>query len=128
MEQVFVNLIMTPLISAGGGTLTIRAYLRDSTNTWEAWPGIAKATCSKSAKGPDRGIEDGGPEIPQEILDKIFDPFSRTRARGRGDRVGLAVLKIITLHNGASRSQTGRMVTGQSNSFLKLEQPSALSN
>ncbi|MCX7905541.1 MAG: ATP-binding protein [Elusimicrobiales bacterium] len=44
-------------------------------------------------------IEDTGPGIPQEVLDKLFTPFFTTKARGTG--LGLAVVKkVIERHKG----------------------------
>jgi signal transduction histidine kinase len=44
-------------------------------------------------------IEDTGPGIPKDILDKIFAPFFTTKARGTG--LGLAVVKkVIDRHKG----------------------------
>lgn len=44
-------------------------------------------------------IEDTGPGIPQEVLEKLFTPFFTTKARGTG--LGLAVVKkVIERHKG----------------------------
>jgi len=44
-------------------------------------------------------IEDTGPGIPKDVLDKLFTPFFTTKARGTG--LGLAVVrKVIERHKG----------------------------
>lgn len=54
-------------------------------------------------------VEDTGPGIPPEVIDRIFEPFVSTKAVGRG--LGLAtVFGIIDIHNGgiAIRSELGK--------------------
>ncbi len=46
-------------------------------------------------------IENNGPKIPSEVVDKIFDPFFSTKKRGEGTGLGLHIVKrIIDNHNG----------------------------
>lgn len=54
---------------------------------------------------PDRyvrmAIEDNGPGIPVEIVDKIFDPFFTTKDKTEGTGLGLAVVHgIVKSHRG----------------------------
>jgi PAS domain S-box-containing protein len=49
-------------------------------------------------------IEDDGPGIPPEIVDKIFDPFFSTKDKTEGTGLGLAVVHgIIRSHKGGLR-------------------------
>ncbi len=44
-------------------------------------------------------VSDSGPGIPDEIKDKIFDPYITTSRKGTG--LGLAITKnIVTAHHG----------------------------
>ena len=46
-------------------------------------------------------IENNGPKIPHEVVNKIFDPFFSTKKRGEGTGLGLHIVKkIIDAHNG----------------------------
>ena len=96
LRQVAINLIL----NAGGampegGTLQVR-----------------------TEAGPDRTIkisfQDTGCGIPQESLEKIFEPFYTTKARGTG--LGLAITRqIVEMHHGditiKSEAGTGTTVT-----------------
>src|SRR5574338_1204909 len=80
MEIVFVNLINNAIEAISGvGTITIDAYEDKSSVTIE--------------------IEDSGPGINQENINKIFEPLFTTKATGTG--LGLPSCKnIIERHSG----------------------------
>ncbi|MCA9113413.1 MAG: hypothetical protein KDA52_25965, partial [Planctomycetaceae bacterium] len=51
-------------------------------------------------------VIDSGPGIPQELRDKVFDPYFTTRSTGTG--MGLAICeKIVRQHNGVVEFETG---------------------
>jgi two-component system sensor histidine kinase HydH len=50
-------------------------------------------------------VEDGGPGIPAENMEKVFDPFFTTRERGTG--LGLAIVRtIVENHRGEIRVES----------------------
>jgi signal transduction histidine kinase len=87
--QACLNLLLNAIDAMGnGGSLTVRLYRRDD------WLHIA--------------FSDTGPGIPDEIADKIFNPFFTTKPHGTG--LGLAkVFSIMESHHGRVDvlSQTG---------------------
>ncbi len=47
------------------------------------------------------GIQDNGPGIPPEIINKLFDPFFTTKPVGKGTGLGLSICyQIIEKHKG----------------------------
>ena len=92
-RQVLVNMILNAVQAMPtGGKLTINAREKD--------------------KFLEVEIADTGCGIPQEVMDKIFDPLFTTRAKGTG--LGLAVCKaIIDRHQGhiEVESEVGKKTT-----------------
>jgi PAS domain S-box-containing protein len=89
LEQVFTNLFNNALeaMNKNGGTLGVRIAL-DTTI-----PNNHQVTIT---------VSDSGPGIPEEIREKIFEPFVTTNKKGTG--LGLAITKnIITAHRGSIR-------------------------
>jgi two-component system NtrC family sensor kinase len=95
IEQVFINFFMNAIEAIQGqGQVSVRSY-KDEDNH-----GIVVE------------IEDSGMGIPQEHLERIFEPFFSTKPKGTG--LGLAVnYGIIQKHGGQIRisSQPGRGTT-----------------
>lgn len=83
IKQVFVNLIFNALQAfPEGGSVVIRAAKVSLDSPWVSYE-----------------VEDNGPGIEKEPLNRIFEPFFSTRQRGSG--LGLAIVKkIIDLHGG----------------------------
>jgi len=90
LQEAFVNLIQNAIDAMPeGGTLTLRTYLEDNRVAVE--------------------IQDTGKGIPEEIREKIFDPFYSTRHEGVG--LGLSIAyRIIREHGGDIRvtSEVGK--------------------
>ena len=82
LNQVLVNLIVNASQSmSGGGKIT-----------------VSTRSCDKHIY---LTVEDNGPGINQEVLEKIFVPFFTTKDVGQGTGLGLPVVHgIITSHSG----------------------------
>ncbi len=58
-------------------------------------------------------IQDNGPGIPSEIMDKIWDPFFTTKPQGEGTGLGLGIVKnIVESHKGKiyCQSESGKTI------------------
>lgn len=87
LDQVFTNLISNALdaMTVTGDTLAVRAVMN---NEIVGHPQI------------EISVSDNGPGIPDDIRDRIFEPFVTTRKQGTG--LGLAITKqIVTAHKGS---------------------------
>jgi two-component system sensor histidine kinase AtoS len=80
IQEVIVNLIQNAIDAMPkGGRITIRSYLEENRSVIE--------------------ISDTGKGIPQEIREKMFDPFYSTRHEGVG--LGLSIVyRIVREHGG----------------------------
>jgi hypothetical protein len=92
------------------GTLTIRLTLMDDRGAG-ALPDDVEA-----GRGPfvKLSVSDNGHGIPDEIKDRIFDPFFSTKKRGEGTGMGLAVSHGIVKRFGGAitiESQLGQGAT-----------------
>ena len=67
---------------------------------------LAVTTSSSDGKIIIR-LQDNGPGIPPENLDKIFEPFFSTKAPGEGTGLGLYIARdIVTQANGTIRAES----------------------
>jgi signal transduction histidine kinase len=82
LKQVFLNLVLN-----AGQAMESGGHLWIATR----WDGDAVVV----------RVEDDGPGIPPEILDRIFDPFFTTKKVGEGTGLGLGIAyQIIRAHGG----------------------------
>ena len=87
MQQVFLNLFLNAFQAmADGGTLTI----------------TTGRVFRQGREYVSIDVDDTGPGIPPQILEKIFTPFFTTKAQGTG--LGLPICsKLIKMHDGDIR-------------------------
>jgi signal transduction histidine kinase len=72
----------------------------------------------RSPRGVDIRVEDNGPGIPDEIKDKIFQPFFTTRPAGQGTGLGLSLsYDIMKAHGGEIRVES-KLESGTTFSLL----------
>lgn len=88
IEQVLINLFVNAIHHMrSGGELKV-------------------TTCYNAPKKEERSVtvvvEDTGPGIPEEMLDKVFDPFFTTRRARGGTGLGLTIARNIMHMNGGS--------------------------
>jgi signal transduction histidine kinase len=69
---------------------------------------LESEVCVTVEADPDRvsfSVEDGGPGVPNEVLERLFEPFFLTdfaRTRGHGPGLGLTTVMAVTgLHGGS---------------------------
>lgn len=100
LEQVIINLAVNARDAMKeGGLLSIVTSQVDITNHQsftQGWHFPAEDEIISSGRYIQIDIEDTGHGIPQEILDKVFEPFFSTKEVGSGTGLGLAtVLGIV---------------------------------
>ncbi|MFC2102862.1 ATP-binding protein [Bacteroidota bacterium] len=93
MEQVLINLLnnsVAALETDGKITISLRKISSNSTQADEI-----------IGDNINISVEDNGKGIPENYLQKIFDPFFSTKSKSEGTGLGLAIAKaIITRHKG----------------------------
>jgi len=86
LEQVFINLISNAVeaMEKDGGTLAIR---------------ISTSDAIMNRPQVEVAVSDNGPGIPDDVRERLFEPFLTTKPQGTG--LGLALTKrIVTAHQG----------------------------
>ena len=70
------------------------------------------------------GIRDNGPGIPEELRERIFEPFVTTKKPGEGTGLGLSLtMDILTRHGGSIHLDTEEDVFTEMRVILPLEPP-----
>ncbi len=106
MGQVFLNLFLNAVDAMpGGGQIKVRTYKEELTkDREEVGPGETVVVAE---------VEDTGAGIPEDILNKIFDPFFTIKQCKGGTGLGLSVVKnIVDRHGGEIKIENRRDRSG----------------
>jgi PAS domain S-box-containing protein len=122
IQQVLMNLVINAAEAIGerGGTVTVATGVREVAASDKA---LWRASGHPLAPGRyvSLEIQDDGPGMDAETVDRIFEPFFTTKFTGRG--LGLAaVLGVVRGHRGALSVESA---PGQGTVFRILFAPSA---
>ena len=125
LQQVILNLI-----------INAEQALRECDKQDQPGRLIIRTRLVRALAHPDQGAEDGslqmirievednGPGIPQEILDRIFDPVFTTKPPGKGTGLGLSVCRnIVEEHGGRIWAENVRPHGARLIVELPMEQP-----
>ena len=100
LRQLFLNLFLNSLDAVGeGGHLAVSTKLTDD---------------GAAVKVMEIEVRDDGCGIPQDLADRIFDPFFSTKDRGTG--LGLAIVATVVEAHGGTVEVSSR--EGAGTSFL----------
>jgi|GEM_PF-4441770 len=95
IESIITNLVFNSRDALGenGGNIWVESRVRDD--------------------GVEVSFEDDGPGIPEELWDRVWEPFFSTKGRGQGGGVGLSVVdRVVRRHNGRREIQRGKRFGG----------------
>lgn len=101
LQQAMLNLVLNALhaMRDRGGTLTIGADRLDAAAPLDA--GSRELPAGDYVR---MSVSDTGCGIPQELLDRVVEPFFTTKAFGEGTGLGLSVVHgVVTAAGGALR-------------------------
>ena len=94
LGQVLVNIIVN-------ASQAIKASRRDTL-------GLIRITAAQRGQNIMISIENNGPDIPEDSLDKIFEPFYTTKDVGQGTGLGLSISYdiIVNKHHGSIKASS----------------------
>jgi signal transduction histidine kinase len=110
VEILMENLIQSPIVRTDPYRLR-QVFLNLITNAIHATGGRITLSLQGSGDGIHVAVQDSGCGIPEENLEKIFEPFFSTKKPGQGTGMGLYVSRGIVEKLGGSlkvKSQVGK--------------------
>jgi PAS domain S-box-containing protein len=96
LDQILLNLCLNARDAMSGiGTIRVSVTEAKAQST-------ACTACRQTARGNyvELCVEDNGPGIPPDIIDRIFEPFFTTKEVGKGTGMGLATVHGIVHEHG----------------------------
>lgn len=127
----YVNNIPDSLCVQGETQRIVQIFINLLSNSRDASPENSAITLSgrPTGKGIEFTVEDEGPGIPLEIVDRVFEPFFTTKEPGEGTGLGLAmVYSIVEEHNGNLDIVTPADKTLQKGTKFVIKLPQSLEN
>ncbi len=99
--RVILNLITNAFYAAAHSSHTSNGVTNGPQNSHEPTIWIKTSKMSDPENSIQISVRDNGPGIPQNILDKIFQPFFTTKPTGQGTGLGLSLsYDIVKAHGG----------------------------
>lgn len=108
IQQVFLNIILNAKQAMPqGGRLTIRIFSRELEGRGAGIGRQGEKLFSEGDKAVFVEIQDSGPGIDQDKINKVFTPFFTTKGPGKGVGLGLSICKsIVDSHKGLIRVES----------------------
>ena len=105
LGRVFLNLVTNSWHATEDKRETLREQDPDAAKSYI--PGLFISTKMLDDEMIEIRFRDNGTGMPQEVVDKIFNPFFTTKATNRGTGLGLSLsMDIIRSHGGAIQVET----------------------
>lgn len=119
---VDLHLGSTPVVVEGDADQIRQVLVNLLLNAAQAMQGSGSLQVVLSDRGEDCQlcISDSGPGIPDELHDKIFEPFFSTKERGAGTGLGLSICRRLVEDHGGHLTVTSK--PGEGATFV-LELP-----
>lgn len=107
IEQVFVNLFLNAIHAMdGSGRLTVKTDTQKLTKPGGGIGGRRSDIFKLGETVVIAEIDDSGSGMPEDVLNRAFDPFVTTRRGKGGTGLGLSIVKnIVDMHNGKIKIQ-----------------------
>ncbi len=103
--RLIIQLADQPLPVRGDSDQLLQAFMNLIINAAHALEEVGKGTLTlesrRAAETAIVSIADDGPGIPEELRQKIFEPYFTTKGEGKGTGLGLTIVRdIIKVHQG----------------------------
>jgi PAS domain S-box-containing protein len=127
IQQVLINLITNAIhATPPGGSVTVRTAVRRLSLV----SGADRLPQAEQLQSPQRAVfievEDTGSGIPEEALNKVFDPFYTTKPTGKGTGLGLSVTRqIVEMHHGSIHLENRLGAGARATVVLRVESEEA---